>query len=352
MYIHCIYSLPPLRSLSPSFIDLTDCPYFWPYCTQPMYYGEAPVIINVTILNGMGVTGRIVNKPLWHPYLSRNGHLLEVSLSYPAVLWPWSGYLAVSLSVSKEARLFTGEVEGHITLTVSSSTSTPSTGESQLSTVHLPVKASIVPTPPRAKRVLWDQFHNLRYPAGYFPRDNLRMKNDPLDWNGDHIHTNFRDMYASLRSNGYFVEVLGSPLTCFDASQYGALLIVDSEEEFFPEEVEKLRHDVNERGLSLIVFADWYNVDVMKKIKFYDENTRQWWMPDTGGANVPALNELLQPWGIALSSEVLEGEFRLDEHKVSYASGTSLARFPADGHIIARSLNNQGESIIHVFLNV
>ena len=100
--------------------------------------------------------------------------------------------------------------------------------------------------------------------------------------NGDHIHTNFRDMYASLRSNGYFVEVLGSPLTCFDASQYGALLIVDSEEEFFPEEVEKLRHDVNERGLSLIVFADWYNVDVMKKIKFYDENTRQWWMPDTG----------------------------------------------------------------------
>ena len=91
-------------------------------------------------------------------------------------------------------------------------------------------------------------------------------------------------MYASLRSSGYFVEVLGSPLTCFDASGYGALLIVDSEEEFFPEEIEKLRLDVNERGLSLIVFADWYNVEVMKKIKFYDENTRQWWMPDTGSS--------------------------------------------------------------------
>ena len=93
--------------------------------------------------------------------------------------------------------------------------------------------------------------------------------------NGDHIHTNFRDMYASLRSSGYFVEVLGSPLTCL-------LLIVDSEEEFFPEEIEKLRLDVNERGLSFIMFADWYNMEVMKKIKFYDENTRQWWMPDTG----------------------------------------------------------------------
>lgn len=33
-----------------------------------------------------------------------------------------------------------------------------------------------------SKRVLWDQYHNLRYPPGYFPRDNLRMKNDPLDW--------------------------------------------------------------------------------------------------------------------------------------------------------------------------
>ena len=34
-----------------------------------------------------------------------------------------------------------------------------------------------------------------RYPPGYFPRDNLRMKSDPLDWHGDHIHTNFRDLY-------------------------------------------------------------------------------------------------------------------------------------------------------------
>ena len=62
----------------------------------------------------------------------------------------------------------------------------------------------------------------------------------------------------------------------------GALLLVDSEEEYFPEEIAKLRLDVEERGLSLVIFADWYNSDVMKKIKFYDENTRQWWMPDTG----------------------------------------------------------------------
>lgn len=99
------------------------------------------------------------------------------------------------------------------------------------------------------------------------------MKSDPLDWNADHLHTNFKDMYQSVRSNGYYVEVLGSPFTCFDATLYGTLLIVDPEEEFFPEEVTKLRKDVA-AGLSVIVFADWYNVTVMKKVKFYDENTK------------------------------------------------------------------------------
>ena len=49
--------------------------------------------------------------------------------------------------------------------------------------------------------------------------------------------------------------------------------MVDSEEEYFPEEITKLRRDVD-NGLSLIVFSDWYNTSVMRKVKFYDENTR------------------------------------------------------------------------------
>ena len=49
--------------------------------------------------------------------------------------------------------------------------------------------------------------------------------------------------------------------------------------------------------------------------------------PLLGGANIPALNHLLSVWGVALSSEVLEGEFELADHKISYASGTSIARW-------------------------
>lgn len=70
-------------------------------------------------------------------------------------------------------------------------------------------RAKIIPKPPRHRRIVWDQFHSLRYPPGYFPRDNLKIKNDPLDWNADHIHTNFKDMYQNLRNSGYYVEVLG-----------------------------------------------------------------------------------------------------------------------------------------------
>lgn len=52
----------------------------------------------------------------------------------------------------------------------------------------------------RHKRVLWDQFHSIRYPPGYFPRDDLQVRNDILDWHGDHPHTNFHEMYDYLRS--------------------------------------------------------------------------------------------------------------------------------------------------------
>ena len=108
------------------------------------------------------------------------------------------------------------------------------------SEVHVPLRVSVVPTPPRRSRLLWDQFHSIQYPKAFFPRDHLWKKVEPFDWHGDHIHTNYRALYELLRKAGYFVEVLGEPYTCFDAANYGTLLIVDPEEEFFEEEVSKL----------------------------------------------------------------------------------------------------------------
>jgi membrane-bound transcription factor site-1 protease len=98
-----------------------------------------------------------------------------------------------------------------------------------------------------------------------------------LDWYADHVHTNFKDMYDYLRNSGYFIEILGYSFECFDAKNYGTLLIVDSEDEFSKSEILKLNDDVINKGLSLIIFSDWYNTTVMKKAKFFDENTGKWW---------------------------------------------------------------------------
>lgn len=65
-------------------------------------------------------------------------------------------------------------------------------------------------------------------------------QDDILDWHADHPHTNFHGLWRALRKAGYFVETLRGDFTCFDAAQYGTLLLIDAEEEYFPEEVAKL----------------------------------------------------------------------------------------------------------------
>jgi membrane-bound transcription factor site-1 protease len=124
-------------------------------------------------------------------------------------------------------------------------------------------------------------------------------------------------MFDSLRDAGYFVETLGSPLTCFDAAQYGTLLMVDLEDEYYDEEIEKLKEDVETGGLGLIVFADWYHVDTMVKMKFFDDNTRSWWTP----------------FGIAFRDTILNGVYSIGGERAHYASGTDIQRFPAGGFV-------------------
>ncbi|KAL9224051.1 hypothetical protein vseg_000125 [Gypsophila vaccaria] len=321
----------PRATIFPNVLDFTDCPYSWPFCRQPLYAGAMPVIFNATILNGMGVIGYIKEPPTWLP-ASEEGNLLSVHFTYSDVIWPWTGFLALHMQIKDEGAQFSGTIEGNVTVQVYSP---PAPGEKlvRTSTCVLQLKLSIIPIPARSKRVLWDQFHNIKYPPGYIPRDSLDVRNDILDWHGDHLHTNFHTTFNMLRDAGYYVETLGSPLTCFDARQYGTLLLVDLEDEYFEEEIYKLREDVVKTGLGLAVFAEWYNVETMVKMRFFDDNTRSWWTPITGGANVPALNDLLAPFGIAFGDKILNGEFTINGEQSRYASGTNILRFPAGGYV-------------------
>ncbi|KAK9043839.1 hypothetical protein V6N11_072166 [Hibiscus sabdariffa] len=335
-------SYQPRASIFPSVLDYTDCPYSWPFCRQPLYAGAMPVIFNATVLNGMGVIGYVQSPPTWHPS-NEEGNLLSIRFTYSEIIWPWTGYLALHMQIKEEGAHFSGVIEGNVTVKVYSP---PAQGEraARSSTCILKLILNVVPTPPRSKRVLWDQFHSIKYPPGYIPRDSLDVRNDILDWHGDHLHTNFHIMFNMLRDAGYYIETLGSPLTCFDASQYGTLLMVDLEDEYFQEEIEKLWDDVINTGLGLAVFAEWYNVDTMVKMRFFDDNTRSWWTPVTGGANIPALNDLLAPFGIAFGDKILNGDFSIDDEQSRYASGTDIVRFPRGGYVHSFPFLDSSES--------
>lgn len=332
----------PRASIFPNVLDYTDCPYSWPFCRQPLYAGAMPVIFNATILNGMGVIGYVESPPTWKPF-DEVGNLLSIHFTYSDVIWPWTGFLALYMQIKEEGTQFSGVIEGNVTVKVY----TPSLrGEKgpRASTCVVYLKLKVIPTPPRSKRVLWDQYHNIKYPPGYIPRDSLDVRNDILDWHGDHPHTNFHIMYNMLRDAGYYMETLGSPLTCFEASRYGTLLMVDLEDEYFKEEIEKLRDDVVNGGLGLAVFAEWFNVDSMVKMRFFDDNTRSWWTPVTGGANIPALNELLAPLGIAFGDKILNGDFSINGEQSHYASGTEIVKFPSGGYVHGFQFQDNSES--------
>ena len=154
-----------------------------------------PVTFNVTILNGMGVSGEIVGNPIWVG--GANGEVLEVAFDFERLLWPWSGYLAITLRVGRED--FVGLVEGVVRVKVASDMLGEEGevvgGEEEgevVQMIELPIRVEVIEKPPREKRVLWDQYHSLRYPSGYFPRDALWVQNEPFDWNADHLHTNFK----------------------------------------------------------------------------------------------------------------------------------------------------------------
>ena len=336
----------PRASAFPAALNWTACPYAWPLCKQPLAAGgapwAAPAMANVTLLNGMGVVGWVEGVPSFTP-TNEGGGFLDVRFEWSPRLWPWSGYLAVYVRVedSEGGRGFEGVAEGVIEVTVVSpaegrpddpteadgggagaaaATAAAAAGASadgpptnlplRRSVVTIPLAARVAPPPPRAKRLLWSQRASVRYPPAYLPRDSLAAASDVLDWHGDHPATNYHRTLDYLTDIGYTVDILASPATCFNASEYGALLVVDPEEEWHEAEVAKIAADVRDAGLGLLVVGEWFNTGTMASLRFFDDNTRSWWTPVTGGANVPAVNDLLAPHGAALGDAVLEGDVR------------------------------------------
>ena len=72
-------------------------------------------------------------QPQWQPFVPQFGHHIQVALQYSATLWPWSGYLAVSISVAKRAASWEGIAQGQVTITVESPPEVSSDNRGKLS---------------------------------------------------------------------------------------------------------------------------------------------------------------------------------------------------------------------------
>lgn len=60
-----------------------------------------------------------------------------------------------------------------------------------------------------------------------------------------------------------------------------------------------------------------------------------------GGANIPALNDALAPFGVSFGDTILEGQMHVGPEKVFFGSGVELVRFPKGGRVVSAHLNNR-----------
>jgi len=105
-------------------------------------------------------------------------------------------------------------------------------------------------------------------------------------------------VYEHLTIKGFHIEILTQSFNCFNAENYGALIVADPEDFFSESEIEKLAYDVKVNSMGLIVVADWYNSKAQSKLESYAAEMDIAFA--MAGSNVPALNALLKDqFGIA-----------------------------------------------------
>ena len=88
------------------------------------------------------------------------------------------------------------------------------------------------------------------------------------------------------------------------------------------------------------------NFALLEKAAFFDDNTHSYWTPVTGGANVPALNDLLRPFGFAFGDRVLSGTAMPRRGKpVVIKSGANIARAPAGAFLHKARLQDKSKDL-------
>ncbi len=118
----CEIGSDEVRSLFPSVVNASDCPYAWPFCAQPVYATQVPTVINFTIINGVARAGSIQPEDVWVEPLDAGGALLQTDATFSPVVFPYFGHIALHVAVQHEARRFDGVATIRLSVQVASET--------------------------------------------------------------------------------------------------------------------------------------------------------------------------------------------------------------------------------------
>ena len=350
----------PHVSLFPPEMDLVnDALKWWPLSDTPLFHTSAPLCVNLTILNSVSAVGYLKSQNVTFfesdssdvtlSSLVKTGKSaaldtisasrLSVWFPFPEnqIIWPWSGSFCVCFSSALDVERPT-TVAGLVEVAV---TVFPDLDEPQTYPVVFPFMVRVVPRPPKTKRLLWDMHHQISYPPSFSPVDNLRVTNEPFDWHGDSPFINFRHAFNVLRRAGYSVEIWNNLNSAMgdtkhrdglDLSLYGALLIIDPERNFSRSETNKIVRSIRNYGLGLLIVSEWFDLMIQDQLwSRADSFSNSRWKPATGGSNVPALNSLLEPFGVELGGEVYHGELTFTPNTTAIYVGSTgcIRRLPA-----------------------
>jgi len=318
----------------PERLDLTD-PSNEPFSSISFYSTMSPISFNFTVIHPSSKNGSEIEDLFWKTENEFVHDCLKIQYEKSdAIEYYTLVKMTISVDSTRECR-FVSAPEEDITTYISFTSSTP--GEIQYTTHTM--KINLIPTPERSKRILMDAYHNLKFPEdGYILRDSIFVDKQPYEWKGDHLFTNYLQLYKFLRSQEYHIEILNEPITCFDSRNYAAFILADPEKALSKNEVIKLRKDIEIRGLSLIVIAEWSDEAMIEKHTFKSEFTKKEWKPVIGGSDLRSINTLLKPYGIMFKESSYSGTIAVGEEKYKIESGAVIQKFPNKGYLFAGKL--------------
>lgn len=310
----------------PSSLDLFASQYYGNW-SRGIIKSSVPFVFNFTLLNSVEKYSKIAQVPT--VTLKDHETNARFEFEYPKHFGPYVSYLTVRIYLNSSKF---DKLEGKISVKIEQSSR-------YLEELTIPFVIPVIESHD-LPRVLFDEFHSLQYPFGYFPADSLgKPSNVPFDWHGDSLLTNFNGLIREL-GDRIQIESISFPAFCVNLDNYDCFLIVDAEDTFSTAEIDFIEKSV-EQGLHLIIFADWFNHDLIEKAQVLDKQTGKYWYPFSGGCNIPALNLLLERFGMAFSDQTYSGSIPWPNGSFEFDFGNSITKFPNDGLLFSVELHNE-----------